>query len=98
VRDNHRVAELGLLEALVRSTQTYAFYCLVAGRRHRALAARGRKPAADAGWLRGHFLPALGVAVFFCFLSFFDGPGGHAALGQHFEFLRQVLGVARWIG
>ena len=97
VRDNDRIAELGLLEALVRS-QTYAFYCLVLVGGIVLSQLRGRKPAADAGRLRGQFLPALGVAVFFCFLSLFDGPGRHAALGQHFEFLLQVLGVARWIG
>jgi hypothetical protein len=97
VRDNHRVAELGLLEALARS-QTYGFYCLVLAGGIILSQLRARKPPADAGWLRGQVLPSLGVAVFFCFLSFFDGPGGHAALGQHFEFLLQVLGVARWTG
>ena len=97
VRDNNLIAELGLLEALVRS-QTYAFYCLVLVGGIVLSQLRGRKFAADSGWLRGHFLPALGVAVFFCFLSFFDGTGRHEALGQHFGFLLQVLGVARWIG
>jgi hypothetical protein len=96
-RDNERIAELGLIEALVRS-QTYAFYCLVLAGGIVSSQLRARKLPPDAGWLRGHVLPALGVGSFFCFLSFFDGPGGHAALGQHFAFLLQVLGVARWIG
>ena len=48
--------------------------------------------------MRGQARPALGVAMFFCLLSFFDGPGGHAELSRHFAFLLQVLGVARWIG
>ena len=97
VRDHHRIAEVGLLEALVRS-QTYAFYCLVLVAGIVISQLRGRKLEADAGWLRGQVRPALGVAVFFCFLSLFDGPGGHAALSQHFGFLLQVLGVTRWIG
>jgi hypothetical protein len=97
VRDNHLIAELGLLEALVRS-QTYAFYCLVLVAGIVSSQLRGRRPAADAGWLRGQVRPALGVAVFFCLLSVFDGPGGHAGLSRHFEFLLQVLGVSRWIG
>jgi hypothetical protein len=97
VQENHRIAELGLLEALIRS-QTYAFYCLMLVGGIVISQLRGRKFTADAGWVRGHFLPALGVAVFYCFLSFFDGPARHAPLDQHFGFLLQVLGVSQWIG
>lgn len=97
IRDNHLIAEHGVKGALVHS-QTYGFYCLllVAGIVLSQLRARRIPP--EAGWLRGRFLPCLGVAVFYCFLSFFDGPMRHAALDRHLAFLLQVLGVTQWIG
>ena len=56
---------------------------------------RARRPGA--GWLRGRFLPSLGVAAFFCFLSFFDIPEQRVPLAQHFDFLYQVFRIDRWI-
>jgi hypothetical protein len=96
ILENHTIAELGPIEALARS-QTYAFYCamLVAGIVVSQL--RARRPDASAGWLRGRFLPSLGVSAFFCFLSFFDGPQRDVPLARHFEFLFQVFGIAQWI-
>ena len=92
----HTIAGFGVLEALIR-LQTYAFYCalLVAGIVFSQLRARG--PDAGAGWLRGQFVPSLGVVAFFCLLSFFDGPQRHVTLAQHFEFLFQVFRIDRWI-
>ena len=90
------IVELGVWQTLVR-VQTYAFYCVLlsAGIIISQLRSRRRDPAA--GWLRGQFLPSLGVAAFFCVLSIFDGPQGHAALKHHFNFLFHVLGVEPWI-
>jgi hypothetical protein len=89
------IAGQGVVQTLIRS-QTYAFYCIVLVAGLVVSQLRARAPAAGAGWLRGRFLPALGVAAFFCFLSFFDGPQRHASLGQHFGFLFQVFRVDRW--
>jgi hypothetical protein len=58
---------------------------------------RARRPDASAGWFRRQFVPSLGVALFFCFLSIFDGPQGHVGLMQHFGFLFKVFGIDRWI-
>ena len=58
---------------------------------------RARQPDASTGWLRGQFVPSLGVALFFCFLSFFDGADRLVALKLHFQFLFHILGVERWI-
>ena len=91
ILDNQRIAKLGLLEALVRS-QTYAFYCVVLAGGIIASQLRTRQPDVAAGWLRGRLLPSLGVALFFCFLSFFDGPQRHMSLKRHFEFLIAVFG------
>jgi hypothetical protein len=90
------IVQLGLIETLVR-VQTYAFYCVLlsAGIIISQLRSRRRDP--HAGWLRGQFLPSLGVMAFFCFLSVFDGPQGHAALPYHFNFLFHVLGIDKWM-
>jgi hypothetical protein len=73
--------------------QTYAFYCLllVGGIVFSQL--RGWRPDPQAGWLRNRFLPSLSVALFYCLLSFFDGPQRHVALEDHFAFLFRVLGI-----
>lgn len=94
--ENYRIPRDGLGAALGHM-QTYAFYCalLVGGIVLSQL--RARRPDPDAGWLRRQFVPSLGVALFYCFLSFFDGPQRHAALSDHFAFLFEVLGVSRWI-
>ena len=94
--ENHMIARVGLLDALVRF-QTYAFYCLllVAGIVLSQL--RARRPDANEGWVRGRFLPSLGVMAFFCFLSFFDVLERHVPLSQHFAFLLKISGIERWI-
>lgn len=94
--DNRAIAEFGLLGALVRF-QTYAFYCAVLVTGIVLSQLRTRRPDASAGWLRARFLPVLGVMMFYCFLSFFDGPQRHVGLGLHFAFLFHVFGVERWI-
>jgi len=96
ILQNHRIVEFGLLEALVLS-QTYAFYCvlLVAGIVLSQL--RAHRPDLNAGWWRGQFAPSFGVALFYGFLSFFDGPQRHVDLTQHFAFLFHVFGVDTWI-
>ena len=93
--ENHRIARDGLGEA-IDYMQTYAFYCvlLVGGIVLSQL--RAHRPDRSAGWMRRQFIPSLGVALFYCFLSFFDGPQRHAALTDHFAFLFEVLGVRRW--
>jgi hypothetical protein len=90
------IAEYGLVEALIRA-QTYAFYCavLVAGIVVSQL--RAQRPDPNAGWLRGQFVPSAWVALFYGFLSFFDGPQRHVDLAQHFEFLLHVFGIGQWI-
>src|SRR5690606_31876708 len=90
--ENHRIAQLGLVEALVRS-QTYAFYCTVLAGGIIVSQLRSRRQNADAGWMRGRVLPSFGVALFFCFLSFFDGPQRNMSLQRHFEFLIKVFGA-----
>lgn len=87
------IAKYGFVEAVVRM-QTYAFYCLLLSAGIIVSQLRARRPAPDAGWLRYQFFPSLGVAAFFCFLSFFDGPQRHVSLAQHFEFLALSFGIA----
>lgn len=90
------IAREGPLAALLH-LQSYAFYCLLLATGIIVSQLRDYKPDADAGWLRRQFLPSLGVAVFFCFLSFFDGIQSTVPLLQNFRFLAQILGVDRWI-
>lgn len=94
--ENYRIARDGFGGAL-SYMQTYAFYCvlLVGGIVVSQLRAQRRN--ADGGWVRRQFVPALGVMLFYCFLSFFDGPQRHVALAHHFAFLFEVFGVGRWI-
>jgi len=94
--ENYRVARYGLW-ATFGHMQTYAFYCavLVGGIVLSQLRAPRRK--IRAGFVRQRFVPALGVMLFYCFLSFFDGPQRHVALTDHFAFLFEVFGVGRWI-
>lgn len=94
--ENYTIVKYGLLEALIRS-QTYAFYCVVLVAGIVVSQLRARRPDAGAGWLRGRFVPALGVAAFFCFLLVFDGPHSTVTLAQHFDFLFQAFRVDRWI-
>ena len=96
ILENHRIVDHGLLGALARM-QTYAFYCVVLSAGIVLSQLRSRRPDPKAGWWRGRLRPSLGVILFYCFLSFFDGPQRHVALAQHFEFLLQVFGVARWM-
>lgn len=93
--ENYRVASDGPGAAL-NYMQTYAFYCtmLVGGIVLSQL--RVRHPDPGAAWWRRQLVPSLGVALFYCFLSFFDGPQRHVALGDHFGFLFDVLGAGRW--
>lgn len=93
ILNNHLIPQNGLLGALAQM-QTYAFYCTVLVGGIVISQLRAYKPDENAGWLRRQFLPSLGVAVFYCFLSFFDSPDRrNAPLAQHFEFLFQILGV-----
>lgn len=94
--ENYRIARDGFGDALMHM-QTYAFYCLllVGGIVFSQL--RGWRPDPNAGWVRRQLIPSLSVALFYCFLSFFDGALRHVALKDHFAFLFQVLGVYRWI-
>ncbi len=94
--ENDRVAARGIATVL-REMQTYAFYCvmLVGGIVLSQL--RVRRPDPGAGWVRRQLLPATGVSLFYCFLSFFDGPQRHVDLALHFAFLFDVFGVNRWI-
>ena len=89
--ENYRVARDGLGEALLYM-QTYAFYCLLLVGGIVISQLRGWRPDPKAGWVRGQFMPSLGVVLFYCLLSFFDGPQRHAPLKEHFAFLFQVLG------
>jgi hypothetical protein len=93
---NHEIAQFGLAEALARS-QAYAFYCMVLTTGIVVSQLRARRPHASAGWLRAQFAPSLGVALFFCFLSVFDGPLRHATVAQHFDFLFHAFGMNRWM-
>ena len=89
------VAEAGLIGTLVLF-QTYAFYCVMLAAGIVLSQLRARRPDASAGWLRGQFVPSLGVALFYCFLSFFDGADRLVALTMHFQFLFHIFGVERW--
>lgn len=93
--EGYRIPADGLRGALA-SMQTYAFYCtmLVGGIVLSQL--RARRPDPNAAWWRRQLVPSLGVALFYGFLSFFDGPQRHVALGDHFAFLFEVLGGGRW--
>lgn len=90
--ENYRIARDGLGDALLYM-ETYAFYCVILVGGIVISQLRGWRPDPKAGWIRRQFLPSLWVALFYCFLSFFDGPPVHAALTDHFAFLIQVLGV-----
>jgi hypothetical protein len=92
--ENYSIVKYGFLEALVRA-QTYAFYCVLLSAGIIVSQLRTSKPDPNAGWLRRQFLPSLGVAAFFCFLSVFDGPQRHVTLAQHFAFLTHILGIGR---
>jgi hypothetical protein len=94
--ENWRVSRDGLAPTLAY-TQTYAFYCLLLAAGIIVSQLRAKRPDPNAGWLRGRLLPSLGVMLFYCMLSFFDGTEIHAPLAQHFAFLSQVLGVSAWI-
>jgi len=95
VLNNDKIVQHGLFGALLRM-EAYAFYCavLVAGIVISQLNAH--QPDPQAGWWRRQLLPSLGVAAFFCFLSFFDGIRP-ASLRLHFDFLFKVFGVDQWI-
>ena len=92
VMEAHTMARSGIVEALVRS-QTYAFYCVLLVTGIVASQLRTQRPGPAAGWWRGRAVPFLGVAAFYCFLSFFDGPQRHVSLLEHFRFLGQVAGL-----
>ena len=94
--ENYRVARDGFGDTLMYM-QTYAFYCLVLSAGIVLSQLRAKRPNPNAGWFRGRLMPSLGVTLFFCLVSFFDGPQRHAPLTEHFAFLLQVLGVYRWI-
>lgn len=91
--ENWRVSRDGLVPTLAYM-QTYAFYCLLLAAGIIVSQLRAKRPDPHAGWLRGRLLPSLGVMLFYCMLSFFDGTEIHAPLAQHFAFLLQVLGMA----
>jgi hypothetical protein len=76
-----------------RIMQTYAFYCalLAAGIIVSQLRARQFDP--QGSWWREQLVPSIGVALFFCLLSFFDGPQRHVGLMQHLEFLLKAFGI-----
>lgn len=93
---NDEIARLGPAEALAR-TQTYAFYCAVLAGGIVISQLRAHRPDPAAGLWRGRFRPSLGVALFYCFLSFFDGPQRHVSLAQHFGFLLNLFGTDRWM-
>jgi hypothetical protein len=93
---NHEIVQFGLVEALLRS-QAYAFYCIVLTAGIVVSQLRARRPDSSDGWFRARFAPSLGVALFFCFLSVFDGPLRHATVPQHFDFLFQAFGIKRWM-
>lgn len=94
--ENYRIPRDGLGDTLTYM-ETYAFYCIILAGGIVISQMRGWRPDPNAGWARRQFLPSLWVAVFYCFLSFFDGPPRHAALTDHFAFLINVLGINRWI-
>lgn len=94
--ENYTLAKYGLLEAL-KHAQTYAFYCVVLAAGIIISQLRNRKHDPGAGWVRRQLIPSLGVASFFCFLSFFDGPQRHVSLAEHFQFLFHVFGAGKWI-
>jgi hypothetical protein len=76
-----------------RVMQTYAFYCalLAAGIVVSQLRARQFDPRGS--WWREQLVPSIGVALFFCLLSFFDGPQRHVGLTRHLEFLFKAFGI-----
>jgi hypothetical protein len=93
--NTHLISQYGLFQTLIGG-QTYALYCLLLAGGIVLSQLRGRRPSRT-GWLRGRLLPASGVWLFYCFLSFFDGPERHVAVTDHFAFLVKVLGVDRWM-
>lgn len=90
--ERRTLAEQGLVEALNRM-QTYAFYCGVLALGIIVSQLRAEKARSGGGWVRRQLIPSLGVAAFFCFLSFFDGPQRHVSLKHHFDFLIQTCGI-----
>lgn len=90
--ENYRVARDGFGVSLAHM-QTYAFYCLLLVCGIVFSQWRGWRPDPKAGWIRNRLVPCLSVALFYCLLSFFDGPQRHVALEDHFAFLFKVLGV-----
>lgn len=90
--ERRTMVEQGLVEALMRM-QTYAFYCGVLSLGIIVSQLRSENMTRSGGWIRRQIIPSIGVACFFCFLSFFDGPQRHVSLVKHFEFLHQTLGV-----
>jgi len=90
--ENYRIPQDGLLDAIIHM-QTYAFYCFVLVSGIVISQLRAKRPDPNAGWVRGQLLPCSGVALFYCFLSFFDGADTSVELSKHFAYLFHVLGV-----
>ena len=90
--ENFRVARYGFGAALMYM-QTYAFYCLFLVGGIVVSQLRGWRPDPNAGWVRRQLWPSLCVAMFYCLLTFFDGPQRHAALTVNLSFLLHILVV-----
>lgn len=92
IMENFRFTTHGAATALLQA-QTYAFYCVALSGGIILSQLFAKRPDPAAGWWRAQLLPSLGVATFFGFLSFFDGPQRHVDLMTHFDFLFHVFGV-----
>ena len=99
MRDIHFIVDMGFARALI-GEESHAFYTLVLALGIALSQMRPRRVAtpATSNWLRGHLLPGIRVAAFFCLLHVFDAPLDRIhTIGQHGRFLLHLFGLDLWV-
>jgi hypothetical protein len=89
VRDWHFFQETGLWKGLV-NYQVLFFYNVVLATAVSVSQLRKRGPRAR-GFIRGQFLPAIGVILFYCVLSVFGDEDRLYPLAVHFKYLASLF-------
>lgn len=88
-RDWQIIRDDGLCKAIA-NFQVYLFYCavLAAGLSISQLRKRGSRPA---GLIRGRFIPAFGVGLFYCLLNVFGSEERNYPLTAHLNYLASLF-------
>jgi hypothetical protein len=88
-RDWQIIRDDGLWTA-IRNYQTFLFYCIVLAAALSLSQMRRRGPM-PVGFVRGHFLPALGVGIFYCLLNVFVTNERGYSLAEHLRYLASLF-------